>query len=111
MNLRPPPHRHQRANPLFGARTARISRLVRSTRVSTAGATPTACRTSKSLLARIVSACDAFHAMIEARPYRPALSEERDRRLRRCSGTQFDPAVVEALIEVQAGPSSSSLRR
>jgi HD-GYP domain-containing protein (c-di-GMP phosphodiesterase class II) len=40
--------------------------------------------------------------MIEARPYRPALSEESAiAELRRCSGTQFDPVVVEALIEVR----------
>jgi HD-GYP domain-containing protein (c-di-GMP phosphodiesterase class II) len=54
------------------------------------------------LLARVVSACDAFHAMIEARPYRAALSEENAiAELRRCSGTQFDPVVVEALIEAR----------
>ena len=41
--------------------------------------------------------------MIEARPYRAALSEENAiAELRRCSGTQFDPAVVEALIEARA---------
>jgi HD-GYP domain-containing protein (c-di-GMP phosphodiesterase class II) len=38
--------------------------------------------------------------MFEARPSRPALSEESAiAELRRCSGTQFDPVVVEALIE------------
>jgi HD-GYP domain-containing protein (c-di-GMP phosphodiesterase class II) len=53
------------------------------------------------LLARIVSACDAWSAMTSDRAYRPALSrEEAAAELRRCSGTQFDPAVVEALQSV-----------
>ena len=50
------------------------------------------------LVARIIRCCDAFSAMTTDRPYRQsrpvteALAE-----LRRCSGTDFDPAVVEAL--------------
>jgi len=49
--------------------------------------------------ARIVCACDAFHAMTSDRPYSQARSEEEAAaELQRCSGTQFDPAVVEALI-------------
>src|SRR3954454_6174807 len=53
------------------------------------------------LEARIVSCCDAFSAMTTdrsyraARPARQALAE-----LYACSGTQFDPAVVEATIAV-----------
>jgi HD-GYP domain-containing protein (c-di-GMP phosphodiesterase class II) len=53
------------------------------------------------LEARIVSCCDAFSAMTtdrsyrKARPVRAALDE-----LRACSGTQFDPAVVDAVITV-----------
>ncbi len=48
--------------------------------------------------ARIVSACDAWDAMITTRPYRHALSTaDALRELRRCSGTQFDPVVVRAL--------------
>ncbi|HEX4805238.1 MAG TPA: diguanylate cyclase [Conexibacter sp.] len=46
--------------------------------------------------ARIVSVCDAFHAMTSARPYqRDVTREEALDELRRCAGTQFDPAVVE----------------
>jgi diguanylate cyclase (GGDEF)-like protein len=50
---------------------------------------------------RIVAACDALAAMVTNRPYReavdlPAALEE----LARCSGSQFDPAVVEALTVV-----------
>ena len=53
------------------------------------------------LLARIVGACDAFHAMTEERPYRPAVTvDEASAELRRGSGTQFDGAVVDALLEV-----------
>ena len=51
--------------------------------------------------ARIVAVCDAFRAMVEPRPYRPALSLEAARaELDRCAGTQFDPAVVTALLRV-----------
>jgi two-component system cell cycle response regulator len=47
--------------------------------------------------ARIVSVCDAYHAMTTPRPYQPTLEREGAlAELRRCAGTQFDPAVVEA---------------
>src|SRR2546427_7849465 len=50
------------------------------------------------LVARIVRACDAFRAMATDRSYRKARPfEEAVAELRRCSGTDFDPAVVEAL--------------
>ena len=56
---------------------------------------------------RIVSACDAFAAMVTNRPYReavdlPAALEE----LERCAGTQFDPAVVTALTAVLTAPAA-----
>ncbi len=45
---------------------------------------------------RIVSVCDAFHAMVSERPYRGALSvEEALAELRRCAGAQFDATIVE----------------
>jgi HD-GYP domain-containing protein (c-di-GMP phosphodiesterase class II) len=51
------------------------------------------------LVARVVCACDAFSAMTTDRPYRKALSvDDALAELRRCSGTQFDPAVVDALV-------------
>jgi len=51
------------------------------------------------LVARIVRACDAFSAMTTDRPYRKARPvDEAVAELRRCSGTDFDPAVVEALV-------------
>lgn len=51
--------------------------------------------------ARVVAAVDAYSAMITRRSYKPAYSEEYAREeLRRCAGTQFDPAVVKALLKV-----------
>ena len=53
------------------------------------------------LEARIIFACDAFHAMTTARPYRTALPvEEARRRLLEAAGTQFDPTVIEICIRV-----------
>ncbi|MFL5780847.1 MAG: HD-GYP domain-containing protein [Thermoleophilaceae bacterium] len=43
--------------------------------------------------ARIIAICDAYDAMTSTRPYRAAMSSEVALdELRRCSGTQFDPA-------------------
>lgn len=51
--------------------------------------------------ARIVFVCDAYHAMTSDRSYRQAMDEADARReLERCSGTQFDPAVVAAFLVV-----------
>ena len=53
------------------------------------------------LPARIVFACDAYNAMTTDRVYRRALStEEAVQELRDHSGTQFDPRVVDALLDV-----------
>jgi diguanylate cyclase (GGDEF)-like protein len=50
--------------------------------------------------ARIIFVCDAFEAMTEERSYRQALShDEALAELRRCAGTQFDPRIVDVLIE------------
>jgi diguanylate cyclase (GGDEF)-like protein len=51
--------------------------------------------------ARVVSVCDAYEAMTADRSYRTAIPPARARQeLRRCSGAQFDPAVVDALLSV-----------
>jgi diguanylate cyclase (GGDEF)-like protein len=51
--------------------------------------------------ARIIHVCDAFHAMATNRPYRPALPHDRVlAELRDNAGTQFDPRVVGALLQV-----------
>jgi diguanylate cyclase (GGDEF)-like protein len=55
------------------------------------------------LEARILAVADAFEAMTNARPYRPARrTHEALAELRRCAGTQFDEQVVEALADVVA---------
>ena len=49
--------------------------------------------------ARVISLCDAWQAMVTDRAYRPALGyDEAVAELRRGSGTQFDPALVEVFI-------------
>jgi len=54
-----------------------------------------------SLLARITSIADAYEVMANGRPYKQAMPEEKIiAELKRCSGTQFDPALVEILISV-----------
>jgi GAF domain-containing protein len=51
--------------------------------------------------ARILFVCDAFHAMTSDRPYRKAMREEDAiEELRRHSGAQFDPRVVDAFVAV-----------
>ena len=50
--------------------------------------------------ARIIAVCDAFDAMVTDRPYRNGMPREAAiAELRRCAGTQFDPAVVAAFLE------------
>jgi putative nucleotidyltransferase with HDIG domain len=51
--------------------------------------------------ARVVSACDAFHAMTTDRSYRQAMStDDAIVELKIHAGTQFDPVVIAALIDV-----------
>ncbi len=51
--------------------------------------------------AYVIAVCDAYHAMTEDRVYRAGMSPELAlQELRRCSGTQFMPAAVEALEHV-----------
>jgi HD domain len=57
------------------------------------------------LEARIISACDAYNAMTTTRPYREAMpAAAAVAELRACAGSQFDPAVVEALLAVLRVP-------
>src|SRR4051794_20774672 len=55
--------------------------------------------------ARIIAACDAYHAMTSERPYQAAVVQsEALAEMRRCAGTHFDPAVVDVLCRaVEAG--------
>jgi HD-GYP domain-containing protein (c-di-GMP phosphodiesterase class II) len=53
------------------------------------------------LIARIVSVADAFDSMIRARPYGYGISRKAAlREIEENSGTQFDPRIVRALLEV-----------
>ena len=62
------------------------------------------------MAARVLAAVDAYTAMTEIRPYRDARERhEALEELRRNSGTQLDPAVVDALCRVLAGESASAL--
>ncbi len=54
-----------------------------------------------TLKARILSVADTFDAMMTDRPYRKAFSlPQVKKEIRDCSGTQFDPVVVSALIDM-----------
>jgi diguanylate cyclase (GGDEF)-like protein len=62
--------------------------------------------------ARIVAVADTFSAMTQVRPYAlPRTVEEGLHELRRCAGTQFDPAVVVALESVLAAEGADALPR
>lgn len=55
------------------------------------------------LAARIFSVCDTFDAMTSDRPYRRALPfDHAVEEIERCGGTQFDPDVVDAFVEMCA---------
>src|SRR5690606_23799481 len=53
------------------------------------------------IAARIIAVADAYDAMTSDRSYRLALPPHAvEAELRRCAGTQFDPSVVAALLEL-----------
>ncbi|HWL37963.1 MAG TPA: HD domain-containing phosphohydrolase [Frankiaceae bacterium] len=53
--------------------------------------------------ARIFSVCNTFDAMTSDRPYRRALPfDYAVEEIERCGGTQFDPVVVDAFVEMCA---------
>lgn len=53
------------------------------------------------LLARICAVADTVHAMTSDRPYRQGCSWSKAvEEIQRCSGSQFDPSVVEAFLRV-----------
>ncbi|MBI2571729.1 MAG: response regulator [Candidatus Schekmanbacteria bacterium] len=63
--------------------------------------------------ARILMVADTYDAMTTTRPYRSARThEEAIEELQHCSGTQFDPRIVEAFLKVwQVEPVPASPRR
>ena len=61
------------------------------------------------LVSRLVAVADCYDAMVSDRPYRKALSlQEALVELRRCSGAQCDPDVVDALTTVVQAPAWSA---
>ncbi len=59
------------------------------------------CREEIPLLSRIICVVDAYNAMLNPRPYRPAMTKDvAVSELRSCSGTQFDPAVVNEFLKI-----------
>src|SRR5207237_594792 len=51
--------------------------------------------------ARVIAVADAFDAMTSPRPYPALFTTERAlEEVDRCSGTQFDPTVAEAFLEI-----------
>lgn len=54
-------------------------------------------------LARILAAADAYEAMRSGRPYKKTMNrKEIIAELQKCSGSQFDPDVVQALLKILA---------
>lgn len=53
------------------------------------------------LASKIIAVIDSFDALTTDRPYRAAASQEPAvRELKRCTGTQFDPTIVDAFLTV-----------
>ena len=53
--------------------------------------------------ARVLSVADSYDALIADRPYRRGMSREMAvEEIRRCSGSQFDPDVVRAFLQLAA---------
>lgn len=51
--------------------------------------------------ARILAVADAYDAMVTRRPYKPNMTQEQAlAEIRRCTGTQFDPKVVESFFRL-----------
>jgi diguanylate cyclase (GGDEF)-like protein len=104
-----------RRHPVIGERIlaaapalADAARIVRSTheRFDGTGYPDRLVAEAIPLEARIISVCDAYHAMISERPHRPARGHaEAVQELWRGAGAQFDPAVVETFMATLAdGP-------
>ncbi|MCG2712276.1 MAG: HD domain-containing protein, partial [Candidatus Omnitrophica bacterium] len=53
--------------------------------------------------ARVLAVCDAYKAMVSVRPYRKILKQkDAVEELKRCSGSQFDPDIVEVFVDIIA---------
>jgi diguanylate cyclase (GGDEF)-like protein len=64
------------------------------------------------LASRVIAVCDAYDAMTGPRPYRLGMSREGAvAELRRCAGSQFDPAVVSAFLLVVGAQATTATTR
>jgi len=62
-----------------------------------------------SLFGRIIAVADSYDAMTSQRPYRKAKTKKQAvAELKRCSGTEFDPEIVEAFVNVIAKNSNNA---
>jgi len=53
------------------------------------------------IVSRIMLICDAYDVMTSKRLYKKTMSKEASlKELKRCSGTQFDPVLVEKFVEI-----------
>lgn len=56
------------------------------------------------LISRIIFIADSYDVMISGRKYKKPMSkDEAIKEIRRCTGTQFDPILVEKFIEILSG--------
>lgn len=56
------------------------------------------------IFARIVTVADVFDALTHKRPYKRAWTiDEALEEMKRCSGSQFDPKIIEALLQIMSG--------
>jgi two-component system, cell cycle response regulator len=99
---------------ILGAAPAltQAAKIVRSTHERMDGKGYPDCLSGETipLASRVIAVCDAYDAMISPRPYRAAMSPEGAiSELRRNSGTQFDPPVVDAFIAVLAERKSTTI--
>ena len=62
--------------------------------------------------ARVIAIADAYDTMVSGRSYKPPISKEQAiEELKRCSGTQFDPKMVEVFLKIisrEISPSAES---
>jgi hypothetical protein len=105
VGLHAPAHAHRRAHhrrrPVARPRRQTRPRLPRGLRRQRLPRPARRCR--DPLGARIIAVCDAFDAMISDRPCsQPKTTDQALAELRRCAGTQFDPAVVTVFEHVVA---------